>query len=489
MKTSTPIKSWVYRAPPTIARFMESDSFGRLVCGPVGSGKTTGCLVELARRMASQQPAPDGRRYTRWAVIRQTLKDAKATVLKDARGWFGSLADWKVSDSTLFIDYGDINSEWMFIPLDDPLDVKRLLSTQLTGAFINEASEIDIALLSDIAGRCGRFPNEEFGACTWKGIFADTNMPVQNTPWAEFIIDPPNEWQVFRQPGGHTREAENLAHLEQTADTLLLPEDDPRRAEQGRKYYRRLMDLGTPDYVRRYVKAEFGRDLSGVGVFSESFNYDFHVLPSIEPVHGRMLIIGQDFGRNPWSIITQMDHHGALLVLEEVKAVDIGLEQHLKQHLIPTLAQSRYSGRPLCVVGDPSGVARDSNFELNSFDLLRGLGLNAERAPTNDVDPRIRSVESFLMRQVNGKGAILFDASRCPVLVQGMNGAYKYSRTREDVSRSLPDKNPWSHVCDALQYATLVAGSQGAYQWILGRVIRKFHRPPARPRFSALAWT
>ena len=72
------------------------------------SGKTTACLVEMARRMGQQAPGFDGRRYTRFAVIRQTLKDAKMTVVKDARGWFGSLADWRVSDSTLYIDYGEI---------------------------------------------------------------------------------------------------------------------------------------------------------------------------------------------------------------------------------------------------------------------------------------------------------------------------------------------------------------------------------------------
>ena len=51
--------------------------------------------------MAQQAPSPvDGKRYSRIAIIRQSLKDAKATVLKDVRGWFGPIADWKVSEST-----------------------------------------------------------------------------------------------------------------------------------------------------------------------------------------------------------------------------------------------------------------------------------------------------------------------------------------------------------------------------------------------------
>lgn len=518
MKTGAVRQGWVYRAPPTISRFMQSDSFGRLVAGPVGSGKTTGMIVETARRMGQQTPGWDKRRYTRFAIIRQSLKDAKATVLKDIRGWFGSMADWRVSESTLYITQGDIVSEWMFIPLDEPDDVKRLLSTQLTAAYINECSETDINLLSDIAGRVGRFPANEFGQCTWSGIYADTNMPILHTPWADFIQTPPPEWEVFRQPGGHTFPvidpltgqltggAENLAHLMQTPETILLPEDDPIRIAQGRKYYDRLMSLSSADYIRRYVWAEFGRDPGGSAVFAESFKYDFHVAPvlepgvgPLEPAYSRMLIVGQDFGRSPWSVITQMDHSGRLLVLEEVPGrgptgESIGLEQHIKQNLMPVLRQPRYAGRPIAIVGDPSGRSRDSLFELNSFDLLKGLGLHAEPAPTNDIEPRLRSVEGFLVRQVGGKSAIVFDPIRCPTLIAGMNGAYKYARKPDSSGgvymKDVPEKlHPWSDVCDALQYATLVAGTGGAYQWLLGRVIHRLQPRPPRPKISALAWT
>lgn len=490
----TPVQQgWVYRAPPTISKFLNSNAFGRLICGPVGSGKTTGCLVETARRMGEQEPGWDGRRYTRFAIIRQSLKDAKATVLKDARGWFGALADWKVSDSTLYIDYADLFSEWMFIPLDEPDDVKRLLSTQLTGAFINEAADVDVGLLSDISGRCGRFPNNEFGACTWSGIFADTNMPIQNTPWAEFILRPPPLWQVFRQPSGLSEEAENLAHLNQTADTLELEENDPRRIEQGREYYRRLAAVGTDDYILRYVMAEFGRDPSGTAVFAKSFNHEFHTVDHLEPVYSRLLIVGQDFGRNPWSLITQLDNNGRLMCLQEVAGVDIGLQQHLRQNLVPALLHERYSGRPVVLVGDPSGVARDSLFEVNAFDICKQAGIPAERAPTNDIDPRIAAVESFLVRQVGGRGALLIDRNLCPTLVRAMSGAYKYAITPKNeggyTQRAVPEKiHPWSDVADCLQYVSLVAGSMSAYQWLLGRVIsRQQHH--VRPKISAKAWT
>jgi hypothetical protein len=451
--------------------------------------------------MAQQGPGVDGRRYSRIAIIRQSLKDAKATVLRDIRGWFGALADWKVSESTLYIEYGDVYSEWPFIPLDEPDDVKRLLSLQLTGAYINECIETDIDLLSDIAGRVGRYPNNEYGACTWSGIWADTNAPIIHTPWANFIDKPPPEWQVFHQPGGNSEEAENLAHLNQTAETMLLPEDDPRRIAQGRGYYNRLLSVGSPDYIRRYVWSQFGRDPSGAAVFAESFKYDYHVSATpLDPVYSRMLVVGQDFGRSPWSLICQLDHSGRLLVLEEIPGrgptgENIGLQLHARQNLIPVLTQQRYAGRPFVLVGDPSGMARDSLFELNAFDLLKSCGLNAEPAPTNDLDPRIRGVEAFFGRNVQGGPAILIDGTRCPTLVAALNGQYKFAVIPDSsggtFQKSAPEKlHPWSDVADCLQYVCLVTGNQGAYAWVLGRVVSRLRPPrPVRRPISSLAWT
>src|SRR5260221_92836 len=101
-----------YSAPPTCARFMKSEAFGRLIAGPVGSGKTTAAVIELLRRSIAQSRAADGRRYTRHAIVRQTLKQLKDTVLKDCQNWLGGLGHWKVSENTFHVDFGDVRSEW-----------------------------------------------------------------------------------------------------------------------------------------------------------------------------------------------------------------------------------------------------------------------------------------------------------------------------------------------------------------------------------------
>lgn len=475
-----------FDAPPTCARFMKSAAFGRLIAGPVGSGKTTACLFELFRRSCEQAPAPDGFRYTRWAIVRQTLKQLKDTVLKDIVSWLDGIASYKVSDNTIYITIGDVRSEWILIPLDSPEDQRRLLSMQLTGAWMSEAIEMDVGLIDALSGRLGRYPGPKLGGASWFGMIADTNMPTEGSDWHKFMENPPPDWQIFIQPGGLEQHAENLNFLTQTTETLKLPIDHPDRVAQGRTYYERLARGHGEDWVKRYVHAQYGNDPSGTAVFRESFKREFHAVDDLTPVPGHPLIIGQDFGRDPCSVICQVDHKGRLLVLEEVVAEDIGLELHLERSLRPALAQTQYLGRPITIIGDPAGNAKSSVYEETTFDVLKRMGFMAFPAPTNDIDARLRAIEAFLLAQRDGGPAILFDKNKCPTLVRAMNGGYRYAKTKSGQRKPLPDKNEFSHIADALQYACLAA--HGGMSSLFARKLagpKVIQRAP----MSAGAWT
>lgn len=474
-----------YHAPPTVSEFMMSESFIRLIAGPVGSGKTTGLIFELMRRALMQGTALDGYRYTRFAILRQTLSQLKQTVLKDIGYWFSGFARWKVSDATVYLHFGDVRSEWILLPLEEPEDQRRLLSMNLTGAMVSEAIEIDRELIDPIAGRCGRYPPPTDGGATWNGIIMDTNMPPEGTPWHATMTAPPPDWDIHIQPGGLTPKAENLEWLLQTPETLKLPINHPIRLAKGREYYERLARSNNINWVKRYVHAEYGPDPSGTAVFGTSFRYSFHVQQSIEPVSTTPLIIGQDFGRDPWSIICQQDYRGRLLVLEEVPAEDVGLITHIRVNLKPVLAQPRYARLPIIIVGDPSGIRKSEYDEVNAFDVIKREGLACMPAGTNDIDTRLRSVEYYLLQQRDGGPAMMFDRSRTPKLIQAMNGQYRYAKTPLGISKPLPDKNPWSHVCDALQYASMA--TQGGTARALARHLRG--RAPPRPRVTAAGWT
>jgi hypothetical protein len=477
-----------FDAPPTVAAFMKSASFGRLVAGPVGSGKTTGCIFELLRRALEQAPAQDGYRYTRFAIVRQTLKQLKDTVLKDILSWLGAVAAYKVTDNTVFVEFADVRSEWLLLPLEEAEDQRRLLSMQLTAAWMSECIEMDVNLVAGIAGRCGRYPSGARGTPSWFGIIADTNMPTEGSDWHRFMdTDQPEDWDVFIQPGGLEEFAENLAWLTQTAETLKLDVDDPLRLAQGRLYYERLARSSNPDWVRRYVHAQFGNDPSGTAVFRESFKGSFHVRDNLIPNRFAPLIIGQDFGRDPCSAITQVDTRGRLICLEEVIAEDIGLEAHVQNNLRPVLLQERYLGIPIIIIGDPSGTSKSSIYEETTFDVLQRMGFKCVPAPTNDLDPRLRAVESWLLKQYDGSGAMIFDRQRCPTIIRGLAGGYRYAKTKNGTRKPTPEKNKYSHPVDALQYACLVA--HGQMNAVIGRVLGGQRRRSDRPRVSAAGWT
>lgn len=477
-----------YTAPPTCARFMKSESFGRLIAGPVGSGKTTACLFELFRRACEQTPAPDGLRYTRFAIVRQTLKQLKDTVLKDIVTWLNGVATYKVSDNTVYIHFGDVRSEWLLIPLDDPEDQRRLLSMQLTGAWMSEAIEMDVGIISPLAGRCGRFPAANLGGASWMGIIADTNMPSEGSPWHDFMeLKTPPDWQIFIQPGGMSDFAENLEWLTQTPETLKLPVDDPVRRAQGRTYYERFIRSNTEDWCRRYVHAEYGDDPSGTAVFRETFKRAWHVSDEVFPVPNMPLLVGIDFGRDPCAIIVQCDHRGRLLVLEEIIAADMGLEIQLQRQVRPVLMQERYIGKPVAFVGDPSGIAKSTLYEETSFDLIKREGFACYPAPTNDIDRRLAAVEAWLLGSRDGGPAVLVDAERCPTLVRGLSGGYRYAKTKAGQRKPLPEKNDFSHVMDAFQYACLAA--HGGMNEYIGRSLARTSRRREVKRIPSGAWT
>jgi len=477
-----------YDAPPTCARFMRSTALIRIIAGPVGSGKTTACIWELFRRACEQHKGPDGIRRTRFAIVRQTLSQLKQTVLKDILYWMKGIADYRVSENTIYIRVGDVQSEWVLIPLEDPEDQKRLLSSQLTGAWMSECIEIDAGLVGPIFGRCGRYPSAADGGATWYGVIGDTNMPSIGSEWHRLMeLETPSTWQRWIQPGGMEDDAENLEWLLQNPETLKLPPDDPVRRARGRVYYKNLLEGHGEDWVKRYVHAQYGDDPSGSAVFRQSFKLSFHVVDEVMPVHGHPLIVGQDFGRDPCSIITQLDHKGRLLILQEVVAEDIGLELHIQRALRPALYDERYMGRPVAVVGDPAGRDRSTIYEETTFDVMKRMGFMAFPASTNNVDARLRAVEAFFERQADGGPAIIIDKARCPRLIRALSGGYRFARMRSGQLKPAPEKNEFSHIADALQYACLAA--HGGMVGMISAHLRRPSRAHLRQRVSSAAWT
>ena len=458
-----------YTPPPTLDEFMRHDDIVRAVRGPVGSAKTTAMIMEMLRRSCEQEPGADGIRRTRGVIIRNTLQQLKTTCLVSIQQLLRPIINYKVSDQTIQVRFGDVESDWLLLPLDTPDNIDRLLSLELTFAWISEFREIDPEILESLLGRVGRYPSKAVGGATWHGVVMETNSFTQDSGWYERLeVDLPGNWSYFVQPGAFEPGAENRENL---------PDG----------YYENLMEANTDEWVDQYIHNMIGPSLSGQAVFRNSFDTKWHVAEStLIPVPGHPLIIGMDFARHPAAIIGQLDHLGRLLIFKELEQENCGVEKFITEYLSPALAEEKFSSNPVYIIGDPAGVAKSQIGEESTFAAVRRLGYIAYPASTNNIDPRIRAVEKFLI-QTRGGGdpAFLVDPHGCPKLIRAMQYEYRYKIKKNGQLEDKPDKvRPWADLCDALQYLCL-----GTAQNVRGRMMRANAEIQQAPAISAAGWT
>lgn len=453
-----------FTAPPTLARFMRSNERVRFVRGPIGSGKSTAMAMELFRRMLQQEPGPDGFRRSQMAIIRNTGNQLRTTCLVTIQQMFGPLARWKPSAGSgeIIFEFGDVKSTWLLLPLDTPNNVQRLLSLELTMAWVSEAREILPSIVDDVYSRCGRYPSKMQGGPTFYGLIAETNSFSEDSPWNKKVEDElPDNWDYFIQPPGCTIiDEDNCLEFPDynLGDVLNTGENVENLVDTY--YSDQIISKGGIEapWVRQYIMNEIAPSVAGEAVFLHSFFYDFHVSKTgLEPIRSLPLCIGLDTGRNPAAVISQIDPRGRLLVLGEVNSANCGMELFIEKYFSPVMYSERYNGIPIYLVIDPAGIARGEIGEESVLLALRRLGYSAVPAQTNNIAPRLRAVEKWLQQSCEGKGAMLFDAEHCPTLVLAMGSRYRYRRKKDgSLDDVKPDKShPYSDLVDALQYACL----------------------------------
>ena len=453
-----------YRAAPTLAKFHKSQAFVRGVMGPVGSGKSTACAWEMFRRLREQTPGPDGIRRSRWAVVRNTYRELTDTTLNTWRDWFEEVGQWNNQDMTHRIKFADVEAEIMFRALDRPQDVKKLLSLELTGAWVNEAREVPRAVVDMLQGRVGRYPSKRDGGPAWFGVIMDTNPPDNDHWWYRlFEEQAPKGWRIFKQPSGRKPKAENVDNL---------PDG----------YYERLEAGKDNEWIKVYVDGEYGFITEGRPVYPE-FRDHLHVAPApLETLSGEPVYVGIDFGLTPAAVFGQRDNRGRWRWIHELVTEDMGAVRFAE--LLQNDMAGRFQGCEFQVWGDPAGEQRAQTDERTPFQILRARGLKARPAPTNDFTLRRESVAVPLSRLVDGEPGLLVSPA-CQMLRKAMGGGYAYKRIQvsgDERFHDKPDKNQYSHVAEAAQYLMLGAGE--------GRAIVKHHTPgPTKPIQVDQGWS
>lgn len=448
-----------YKPPgPNASAFHQDDSFVRGLMGPVGSGKSSTCCVEIMARALRQKPSPDGIRRSRWLVMRNTYPELKSTTIKTWETWFPANVapikwDTPITSTMKIADIGDgtaLELEVMFMALDRPTETGKLRSLELTGAWINEASEIPKEIFDMVTQRVGRFPSKIVGGPSWSGIILDTN-PCDDDHWYYKVAEEeqPETWKFFRQPGGLFRDSEGRYHPNPDAENVFnLP--------GGYEYYLRQVTSKDDDWINVFLLGNYGSTKDGKPVYPE-YNDKVHCLEkNVEAERGLPIVLGWDFGLTPACCILQVTARGKIIVLDEIVSEDMGIRQFANEMVKPLLA-NKYNGYTIHSAGDPAGNIRAQTDERTCLQELLEAGIYTEPAPTNDFIPRRESVAFFLTRMADGEPAFLVNP-RCTMIRKGLAGRYKFERLKvSGLARfkDRPTKDIYSHIQDALQYACL----------------------------------
>lgn len=453
-----------YNGVPTLRRFAESNAFLRAIVGPIGGGKSSASVVEFPRRAMAQKPGKDGVRRTRWVVIRNTFPELRDTTIRTFHQWLPPehFGRWYAQDHRYVIKaFKGCEFEILFRALDKPDDIKKLLSLDITGGWINEVREIPWAIVDALQGRCGRYPAQSDGGPTWFGLWMDTNPPDTDSTFYKFFED--GVWQrsfeelrlsgmfepgaqasdfaaIFHQPSGLSGEAENVPNL-----------------PPG--YYPRLCVGKSKEWIKVYVNGEYGFVSDDRRVYTE-YSDEAHLRDNVEPISGAPIYRGWDFGLTPACSFSQLLPDGHWLIFDEMISEEMGIDR-FSDEVLAHCSRSFKGQAEFEDYGDPAGSERAPTDEKTCFQIMQAKGIDIQPG-LQSVAIRLESVRKPLRTLVTGKPQFILH-KRCKTLRKAMLGGYHFKRlmTKAERYTTKPDKNhPYSDIMNCVEYTgTILFGA------------------------------
>lgn len=441
-----------YVASATLGRFHESGAFVRGVRGPVGSGKSTAMCQEILRRAREQVPSRDGIRRTRFAIIRNTYGELKDTTLKSWLDWTPESVFGKFNraqgEMRHHIQLSDIDCEVLFRALDKPDDVRKVLSLELTGVWVNEAREVPKQIIDALGDRVGRFPPMREGGATWSGVILDTNSPTKNHWWYKVAEElNPSGWEFFSQPAGLLHKDGKWIENPEAENTANLP----------KHYYSTRMAGKREDYIKVYYGNQYGFVLEGKPVFPEYADNVHGATGEMQIVPGRPVYIGIGLALESGALFGQRKENGQWIWLDELMPENGGAVS-FADALSAKMAADFPSGTIFKIftkkIDDPS----DDDGE--AVQILRGRRINAQPCRVNDATLRREAVAGPMSRLINGEPGLLI-STKCKITREAMAGGYSYARMQisgEERYHDEPTNNRYQPLAEAAQYMHVGGG-------------------------------
>jgi hypothetical protein len=463
-------------------KYHDSDDPIKLIMGPFGSGKSTICAMDILYSACAQTPDADGVRWSRWGVVRASypnLVDTTRKILMEImpegsgtitrgnaplHGVFEFPLKEKGGGRTL------VHAEFELWSALTEEDADKFRSANWTGAWLNEATEVESGVFSAVMARSGRFPVGARGACRWGGVLLDFNRPRKGS-WLEAYL---NKAEIMINTDEGV-ESTKICTVVQPPAAFKIEDDGEivyrtnpeaenlNNLKGGVGYYERLIAIALNEGRTNEVDALYCmlEAVSNAGrPVWPMFSVKKHVaVKRLEPLSDSPLIIGCDTsGIHPAAVLLQFQQ-GRWCATDELYGEQEGLDVFLNSGLIP-LVKGKYPRCPVVISCDPAN-ARDSYTGRAPTDYLQRAGFSISLPTTNRTAIRVAAVSAMLNVDVGG----FMVSPHCENLIEAMLGTdgdkgYHFARHRLRGSVSVvysetPEKNEGSHLADALQYAVL----------------------------------
>jgi hypothetical protein len=452
-----------YTPIPTIREFHESSATYRCIVGPVGSGKTCGATVEIFYYLPRYVFQKYGIKKTRWVIVRNSYRELEDTTQKTVLDWFpwGTMAK---GDQIFTVKHPEgLEVEALFRSCDNPDDIKKFKSLEITGYWIDESIEVAEQVKLMLKNRIGRYPRKspvKYGIET-------TNPPdVEHPTYYHY------DWQS-KCPGPIPERKNKDQNILQGHIGFWQP---PGENDQNlpKDYYLDLIQAyaGNPDWIDRYIKGKPGITLKGKAVYN-NFRSSLHVSQTPLKWTGSTLFAGWDnTGNCPACAICQMPTAGMIQVLAEYHTERMGIVDFVK--MVVADRNVRFPNAEWIEWGDPAGEAKFSKVGgglTSNAELMRDEAGIKLKSSEQNWEARRESVEGQLGRLVAGQPAMMIDLS-CIRLINGFLGGYAYpEQGLTGIYGDKPIKNKYSHIHDALQYVCVML-TKNIYQDQRNRVDR-----------------
>jgi hypothetical protein len=427
-----------YDILPTLQLFHDSGAQIRCIVGPVGSGKTSAATWEMCYYLPHFLAEEHEIRRTRWVVVRNTYSELIDTTQKTVFDWFPWGA-YRIQEKVYTLEYPKekITVEIMFRSCDNPKDVKKFKSLEITGYWIDESIEVKDEIRKMLKNRIGRYPQK----CPVRFGIETTNPPdVEDSTYYQFA------WQA-PPPGPVT----NKKPLANHAGFWQPPYENANNLRLG--YYDDIRRdyADSPDWVEMYVLGKPGVIVHGKLVYA-NFKRDYHVAKEPLVWDGLPLYMGWDNSGNcPAAVVAQIPTTGQAHVLAEYYSDKMGIVD-FANYVIAAM-NLRFPGHAVVQHwGDPAGETKYSQriggFTSNAALMRNECNINVQPSEQN-LTARLTAVDGQLAR-IEG---VLIDPS-CTRLINGFVGGYCYPENKSIMGEYLPNilKNKYSHPHDALQY-------------------------------------